>query len=62
MQPYPLWLDYATEGLIEEVPRETLLHCFQAFRLHRIVVVAPEELSGLASYMYTPCCRGINHS
>ena len=58
MQPYPLWLDYATEGLVEEVPREAPLHCFRAFCLHRIVVVAPEELSGLAPYLYTIHCRG----
>ena len=58
MQPYPLWLDYATEGLIKEAPKQAPLHCFQAFCLHRIVAVAPEELSGLAPYVYTPCCRG----
>ena len=58
MQPYPLWLDYATEGLIKEVPKQAPLRCFRAFRLHRIVAVAPEELSGLAPYVYTPCCRG----
>ena len=57
MTPYPLWLDYATEGLIKEVPKHTPLCCFQAFCLHRIVVVALEELSGLAPYMYTPHCR-----
>ena len=28
MQPYPLWLDYATEGLINEVPKQAPLHCF----------------------------------
>ena len=48
MQPYPLWLDYATEGLIKEAPKHAPLHCFRAFCLHRIVTVAPEELSGLA--------------
>ena len=58
MQPYPLWLDYATEGLIKKVPKQACLHCFQAFCLHRIVAVAPEELSGLALYVYTPRCRG----
>ena len=54
MQPYPLWLDYATEGLIKEAPKQAPLHFFRAFRLHRIVAVAPEELSGLAPYVYTP--------
>ena len=28
MTPYPLWLDYATEGLIKEVPKHAPLHCF----------------------------------
>ena len=28
MQPYPLWLDYATEGLVKEAPKEAPLHCF----------------------------------
>ena len=28
MQPYPLWLDYATEGLVNEVPKQAPLHCF----------------------------------
>ena len=36
MQPYSLWLDYATEGLVKEAPKQAPLHCFQAFRLHRI--------------------------
>ena len=58
MQPYPLWLDYATEGLVNEVPKQAPLCCFRAFCLHRIVAVAPEELSGLALYVYTPHCRG----
>ena len=58
MQPYPLWLDYATKGLVKEVPKQAPLHCFRAFHLHRIVAVAPEELSGLAPYVYTPRCRG----
>ena len=58
LQPYPLWLDYATKDLIKEAPNYTPLHCFQAFHLHRIVAVAPEELSGLAPYMYTPRCEG----
>ena len=58
LQPYPLWLDYATEDLIKEVPKHAPLCCFQAFCLHRIVAVAPEELSGLAPYVYTPCCKG----
>ena len=58
MQPYHLWLDYATKGLIKEVPKQAPLHCFQAFHLHRIVAVAPEELSGLAPYVYTPRCKG----
>ena len=43
MQPYPLWLDYATEGLIKEAPKQAPLHCFQAFCLNRIVAVAPED-------------------
>ena len=58
MRPYPLWLDYATEGLVKEVPKQAPLHYFRAFHLHRIVAVAPEELTGLALYMYTPRCRG----
>ena len=58
MWPYPLWLDYATEGLINEAPKQAPLRCFRAFCLHRIVAVAPEEFSGLAPYVYTPCCRG----
>ena len=28
MQPYPLWLDYATKGLIKEAPKQAPLHCF----------------------------------
>ena len=28
MQPYPLWLDYATEGLVNEAPKQAPLHCF----------------------------------
>ena len=28
MQPYPLWLDYATEGLVKEVQKQAPLHCF----------------------------------
>ena len=28
LQPYPLWLDYATKNLIKEVPRQAHLHCF----------------------------------
>ena len=28
MQPYPLWLDYATKGLVKEVPKQAPLHCF----------------------------------
>ena len=28
LQPYPLWLDYATEGLFKEVPDCAPLHCF----------------------------------
>ena len=28
LQPYPLWLDYATKDLVTEVPRHVLLHCF----------------------------------
>ena len=58
MQPYPLWLDYATKGLVKEAPKQAPVCCFQAFCLHRIVAVAPEELSGLAPYVYTPRCRG----
>ena len=58
IQPYPLWLDYTAEGLVKEVPKQAPLCCFRAFRLHRIVAVAPEELSGLALYVYTPRCRG----
>ena len=58
MQPYPLWLDYTAKGLIKEAPKQAPLCCFRAFYLHRIVAVAPEELSGLAPYMYTPRCRG----
>ena len=27
-QPHPLWFDYATEGLIKEVPKQAPLHCF----------------------------------
>ena len=57
MQPYPLWLDYATEGLFKEALKQAPLHCFRAFHLHRIVAVAPEELSGLAPYVYTLRCR-----
>ena len=28
MQPYPLWLDYATKGLIREAPKQAPLCCF----------------------------------
>ena len=28
MQPYPLWLDNATKGLIKEVPKQAPLRCF----------------------------------
>ena len=28
LQPYPLWLDYATKDLIKEAPRHAPLHCF----------------------------------
>ena len=59
LQPYPLWLDYATKDLITEAPRHVPLHCFRAFHLHRIMVVAPEKPSGgLAPYVYTPHCEG----
>ena len=58
LHPYPLWLDYATKDLIKEAPRHAPLCCFRAFCLHRIVAVAPEELSGLAQYVYTPHCKG----
>ena len=59
LQPYPLWLDYATKDLIMEVPKHAPLHCFQAFHLHRIVAVAPEQPSGgLAPYVYTPHYEG----
>ena len=57
LQPYPLWLDYATEGLFTEAPDHAPLHCFWAFCLHGIVVVAPGQLTGLAPYVYTPCCK-----
>ena len=30
MQPYPLWLDYATEGLIKEVPKESTSSLFSS--------------------------------
>ena len=44
---------------MKEAPKHVPLHCFRAFRLHRIVAVAPDRLSGgLASYVYTPCCEG----
>ena len=58
LQPFPLWLDYATKGLFKEVPNHAPLHCFQAFHLHRIVAVAPKQITGLAPYVYTPCCKG----
>ena len=58
LQPYPLWLDYPTKGLFTEAPDHAPLHCFQAFHLHRILVVAPEQLTGLAPYVYTPHCKG----
>ena len=58
LKPYPLWLDYATKDLIKEAPKHAPLLCFRAFHLHRIVAVAPEELSGLAPYVYTPHCKG----
>ena len=28
MQPYPMWLDYATKDLIKEAPKHATLHCF----------------------------------
>ena len=59
LQPYPLWLDYATKDLIKEATKYAPLHCFLAFQLHRVVAVAPEQLSGgLAPYMHTPHCEG----
>ena len=58
LQPYPLWLDYATKGLFKEASDHAPLHCFRAFCLHRIVVVSPEKLTGLAPYVYTPCPKG----
>ena len=44
-------------GLFKEVIKQAPLRCFRVFHLHSIVAVAPEELSGLVPYVYTPRCR-----
>ena len=59
LQPYLMWLDYATKDLIKEAPKHAPLHCFRAFCLHRIIVMTPDR-SGLAPYVHTPHCEGHN--
>ena len=57
MEPYPLWLDFATKKLREELQEVFPLCWFRGFKLHQVVIVPPDNpKGGIAPFVYVPRC------
>ena len=57
VEPYPLWLDFTTKQLREELKEVFPLCWFRGFKLHQVVIVPPDNpKGGVAPFVYVPRC------